>query len=306
MMRIVFIGAVDFSCFCLKEVLENGGNVVTVFTLAKEHAGFHSDYADLTDLVTKHRIDIHQIKNINDSENITRIHLLQPDIIFVFGWSQILSQPLLDIPPLGCIGTHPALLPRNRGRHPLAWALVEALEESGLTFFYLDAEADNGDILWQKAFPITLEDDASSLYEKTKQLASESIRDLLPLVEQGRAPRIPQDHRQATYWRKRSKKDGEIDWETPTMRTYNLIRALAPPYVGAHTYATDEKVLIWRARLPQKPLLSEASHIQPGTVLARTDTGFDVKTSDGFLTVLEYEYVGERAIEVGTQLGGHP
>ena len=303
-MRIVFVGAVEFSRHCLEEVVKNGGNVVAVLTLAKEHAGFHSDYADLSDIAMQHGITVHSIKNINDLETVELIRSLKPDVIFVFGWSQLISKSVLEIPPLGCIGTHPTLLPRNRGRHPIVWALVKGLEESGLTFLYLDEGADSGDILWQKPFPIALEDDAKSLYEKIKALASEAIRKFLPQLEQGTALRMPQDYSQATYWRKRTEKDGEIHWTEPTMKTYNLIRALARPYVGAHTYVKGEKLLVWRARLPQRPLPSETLSLQPGTIFARTDTGFDVRTGDGYLTVLEYELLGGGAIEVGTQLGG--
>jgi len=302
-MQIVFVGTVEFSRHCLKEVLKNGGSVVAIFTLAKEYAGFHSDYADLSDIANQYEIPVHTIKNINEPENVALIRSLKPDAILVFGWSQLVSKEIRDVPSLGCIGAHPALLPRNRGRHPIVWALVEGLEQSGLTFFYIDEGADSGDILWQKSFPITLEDDAGIIYEKIKAMASEAIREFLPQLKQGIAPRVPQEHSQATYWQKRTEEDGKIHWTAPTMKTYNLVRALARPYVGAHTYIKGKKILIWRARLPQRPLPPEALSLQPGTILARTDTGFDIRTGDGYLTVLEYEVLGGGTIEIGTQLG---
>jgi methionyl-tRNA formyltransferase len=305
-MRIVFVGTVEFSRHCLKEVLEDGGNVVAVLTLPKEKGRFHSDYADLSDVAAKYGIPVYKLrKKITDSENVELIRSMKPDVIFVFGWSQLLSKEVLDIPPLGCIGTHPALLPRNRGRHPLIWALVEGLEESGLTFFYIDEGTDSGNILWQKPFPITLEDDAQSLYEKIKSLASKAIREFLPQLEQGTAPRIPQDDSQATHWRKRSEKDGEIDWSCPTITTYNLIRALARPYVGAHTHLGDQKVRIWKTKLPQDSLPVEKQGLEPGTVFASEDGEFNVGTGDGYLTILECELPRGEQIEAGARLGGH-
>jgi len=299
-MRIVFIGAVEFSRHCLKEVLKNGGNVVAVLTLPEEKAGFHSDYVDLSDVAVQHGIPVYKVhKKINAPENVELIRSLRPDVIFVFGWSQLISKEILDIPPLGCIGSHPALLPRNRGRHPLIWALVEGLEESGLTFFYIDEGTDSGDILWQKSFPITLEDDARSLYEKIKVLASEAIREFLPQLEQGTAPRIPQDHSKATYWRKRTEKDGEIDWAMPTMRIYNLIRALTRPYVGAHTYLASNKVTIWRSALPTHPPTDSILETSPGTIFAETDEGLAVRTGDGYINVLEWEISGPISPSVG-------
>jgi len=303
-MRIVFIGVVEFSRHCLYETLKNGGNVVAVLTLSKELAKFHSDYADLCDVAAQYGIPVYKIdKRISHSEIVELIRSLKPDVIFVFGWSQIISKDILSIPPLGCIGSHPTLLPRNRGRHPLVWTLVEGLEESGLTFFYLDEGVDSGDILWQKRFRITLEDDARSLYEKVKELASEAIQEFLPQLEQGIAPRTPQDHSQATYWRKRTEKDGEIDWGSPTIKIYNLVRALARPYVGAHTYLGGQKVIVWRAQLPQAPLPTEVQNLEAGTVFSIAGTKLDVRTGDGHLTVLEYECLAGGAINSGAILG---
>jgi methionyl-tRNA formyltransferase len=302
-MRIIFVGTVDFSRHCLEEVLANGGNIVAVLTLAEENAGFHSDYADLSEVSAQHGIPVYELEgNITASENVELIRSLEPDVIFVFGWSQLISRAILDIPPQGCIGTHPTLLPKGRGRHPLIWALVKGLKRSGLTFFYIDEGTDTGDILWQKSFRITLQDNAATLYAKIKSLASEAIREFLPQLEQGTAPRIPQDDNQATYWRKRTEKDGEIDWAAPTIGIYNLIRALTHPYVGAHTYIKGRKVVIWHARIPSTPLPSEAVGLKPGVVFDQYDERLLIRTGDGYLIVLEYE-VEEGALHTGVQLG---
>jgi methionyl-tRNA formyltransferase len=298
-MRIVFVGAVDFSRHCLQEVLRNGGQVVGVVTLDRRFASFNADYADLSDVAKIHKIPIYKIERISDPQTVGLIRSLKPDVLFVFGWSQLIPKEILEIPLKGCIGTHPALLPRNRGRHPLIWALVEGLKESGMTFFYLDEGADSGDILWQKAFPITLEDDAGTLYQKIKELASEAIPVFLRQLENGTAPRTPQNHSRATYWRKRGEKDGEIRWDASSMEIYNLIRALTHPYVGAHTYWGDHKVIVWKGRL--EGALEEAS--APGKVLARTPDGLRVRTGDGYVTLLDFEVSGGAEIPVGSALG---
>ena len=116
---------------------------------------------------------------VKDDETIARVRDLQPDVIFVWGLSQLIPAELLAIPRQGCIGVHPTLLPRNRGRHPLIWTLVDGLSEGGLTFFYLDEGADSGDILWQRPFPVHREDDAASLYRKIEALAAEAIAEQL-------------------------------------------------------------------------------------------------------------------------------
>ncbi len=250
-MRIAFVGAVEFSRACLEEMLAAGGDVVAVITLPAENASFHGDYADLEPVAAAHGVPVHRIGNINDPATIELIRSLEPDVIFVLGWSQLLGPELLALAP--CIGSHPALLPRNRGRHPLTWALVEGLDESGLTFLWLDEGADSGDILWQRSFPIAIDDDAASLYRKMVGLGREAIRELLPLLESDSAPRVPQDDALATYWRRRTDDDRWIDWTLSSLAVHNLIRGLARPYVGALTRCAGQDVLVWRARLPEDP-----------------------------------------------------
>jgi methionyl-tRNA formyltransferase len=245
------------------------------------------------------------MNNINDQENIEYIRDLNPDVVFVFGFSQLIKKEILDIPPLGCIGTHPALLPKNRGRHPLIWALIDDLEESGLTFFYLDEGADSGDILWQKKFAICDEDDAGTLYDKIKALASEGIREFLPLLQTGSAQRIKQDHSQATYWRKRNEEDGQIDWAGKTRQAFNLIRGLSRPYIGAHTFQGKNRILIWRSRIIEYPEeLPGYELAKSGQVMSDPEPHFLVRTGDGVLEVIEWESDTETGVVEGTIFRG--
>ena len=124
-------------------------------------------------------IPIHYCKNINDPLTIQWIKNKQPDIIFCWGWSQIIQKDLLSLPNSGIVGVHPALLPKNRGRHPLIWSLVLGLRESGLTFFFMDEGADSGPILSQERFLIEDEDTAKDLYKKIKVLATKQIAKFL-------------------------------------------------------------------------------------------------------------------------------
>lgn len=296
-MRIVFVGTVEFSRHCLEQIIAAGGQVVGVLTLAPDRGRFHGDYADLSPVAAAGGIPVHRIRNINDPDVLALVRSLRPDVILVFGWSQLLGSELLEIAP--CIGTHPALLPRNRGRHPITWALVEGLEESGLTFFWLDDGADSGDILWQRAFPIAEEDDAAIVYRKIEGLAEEAIREFLPQLETGTAPRHPQSDDEATYWRRRTEADRWIDWRLPSKRIYNLVRGLARPYVGALTSRGGKDVIVWQARL-QPPEMDAPVGVEPGTVVDDGD-GLRVRTGDGYLTVLELDPQG--IVRIGDVLG---
>jgi methionyl-tRNA formyltransferase len=305
-MKILLIGGVEFTRHCLQEIVKQGGNDVEVMTVKREHAKFNSDYVDLGETAAALGIPVHYTEKVRSPESVELIRAIAPDAIFVFGFSQLISAEILAIPPLGCIGTHPALLPRNRGRHPLIWALVEGLPQSGLTFFYLDEGTDSGDILWQKAFPISLENDASTLYEKIRKLASEGIADFLPKLMNNTAPRIVQDATKATYWLKRTAKDGEIHWDQPSMTIYNLIRALTHPYPGSHTFLAGEKIIVWKA----SPPAAESANGQsghgvelPGTVVKGSASQLRVRTGDGYLTILDYSRANGQRVASGSKLG---
>lgn len=298
MIRIVFIGAVDFSAHCLQEVCLQTANVVAVLNPEPQGSHYNSDYADLAPIAAEYHLPLFRFRKISDPETVTLLKTLQPDVIFVFGLSQLIPPDILALPPLGCIGTHPALLPRNRGRHPLIWALVKGLSESGLTFLYLDEGTDSGDILWQRSFLITLDDTSATLYLKIKGLASVAIKEFLPQLESGVVPRIPQDHTLATYWRKRTYADGEINWRGTSLSAYNLIRALTHPYSGAHTFLQGRLIVIWRSRLLSRPTDSQPARLR-GEIVSRTENSFVVACGEGTLEVLEWDGVDLNALKIG-------
>ena len=177
-MKIVFIGAVKFSEFALRRLIEINSKVVGVCT--QKQSSFNADYVDLSMLSLSFDIPIRHTPNINSEETIDWISDLAPDIIFCFGWSQLIKQPLLSIAPLGVLGYHPAAIPANRGRHPLIWALVLGLKESASTFFFMDEGADSGDILSQQRLPIHDSDDAGILYKRMTQTALKQIEKFVP------------------------------------------------------------------------------------------------------------------------------
>lgn len=298
--RIVVLGAVEFSREALLATLEAGAEVVGVVTLDPALARRHADYVDLAAVAKSIGIPGHYVGNMNDPDSLALVRSLDPDLLFVFGWSQLLSRELLEVPRIACIGTHPALLPRDRGRHPIIWALVDGLEESGLTFLYLDETADGGDILWQRAFPISIDDDARTVYDRVTELARAAIAEFVPQFEAGAAPRVPQDETAATYRRKRGPEDGVIHWEESGMRIYNLVRALTRPYGGAETLVGGQKMTVWRADPPVAEARAGTAH-EPGTVIAAADW-LDVRTGNGVLRVREYEAPVRPA--VGARLGG--
>jgi len=283
-MKIVFIGAVEFSLKALEKLLELNANVVGVCT--KEKSNFNADFADLTLICKKNNIPYKFVEDINSKENLEWIKSLKPDIIFCFGWSSLIKKELLNLPYMGVVGYHPAKLPQNRGRHPLIWALVLGLEKSASTFFFMDEGADSGDILSQVEFEIDYKDDARSLYDKVINIALKQIKDFLPKLENNTYKRIKQDHSKANYWRKRTKKDGEIDFRMSSRAIYNLVRALTKPYLGAHLMYKEKEIKIWKV----EEVKYDLTNIEPGKILEVKDDVILIKCYDNAISILEHEF----------------
>ena len=282
-MRIVFIGAVQFSEKALAKLTNIKANVVGVCTLEKSL--FNADHVDLTPLCRENDIPVKYTTDINSAENIDWIRLFTPDVIFCFGWSRLLKSELLNLAPMGVVGYHPAALPANRGRHPLIWALVLGLGETASTFFFMDEGADSGDILSQRPITISENDDARTLYLRVTETALEQMEEFVPGLESGSYQRIPQDHSKANYWRKRGKKDGQIDWRMSAKSIHNLVRGLTKPYVGAHFNFEGKATKVWETELV---IISE-KNIEPGKVISDDEEGVVVKTGDNAIRLIKTE-----------------
>jgi methionyl-tRNA formyltransferase len=283
-MKIFFIGTVEFSKYALTKLIKIKTQIVGVAT--KTDSPFNADFADITHLCKKANIQYRFVDNINDRDVIDWVNSLNPDIVFCFGWSELLKKEFLHLAPMGVVGFHPAALPQNRGRHPIIWALALGLEETASTFFFMDEGADNGDILSQEFIKITYSDDARSLYSKIVDIALQQIEGFVPKLERGTYMRIPQDHSKANIWRKRTKHDGKIDFRMTSRAIDNLVRALAKPYVGAHVVYKGEEYKVWKSKEKENKIIN----LEPGKVLAVENNIIGMKTGDGSVDIIEHEF----------------
>ena len=285
--RVVFIGAVECSRHCLNEVIGHGVKPVGIFTLPNHLANLHADFADLSDIAGDHDIPIHYIEDVNASVAADLIRQYSPDVIFVWGWSRIIRGHILSIPRLGCVGLHPAMLPANRGRHPIIWAIVLGLPYSGLTFFWMDEGADSGDILAQKRIELAEDESARTLYDKIKLAASDLIAQFLPRLMEGSVDRIPQNHQMANTWRKRGKADGQIDFRMSALTINRLVRALGDPYSGAHIMVSGSEVKVRRVKT--LPLKEQDRCFEFGRVLGVKEREVTVRAAEGLVVLVDHD-----------------
>lgn len=296
-MRVIFIGVINVGWHCLKALLENKANVVGIFTADKqkmvEKSGMHCDYfSEFDDLAKEWGVPLYKVDTVTVPLDIERIKGLKPDLIFCIGWPQIVGKEILQIPPCGCIGIHPTLLPERRGGAPINWCLIDGLSKSGVTLFYFDEGVDSGDIIAQQELEIALKDTAKTVLNKVTNIARQLIQTYYPLLEGGRAPRIPQDHSRATYTRRRHPEDGVIDWRKTSLSIYNWIRALTSPFPGAFTSWEGRKVVIWESELLKGYRARAGTH--PGEILdSLKGKGMVVATGDYGMLIKRVEFDGE-------------
>lgn len=295
-MKILYIGSVIFSAKALEKLISIKAEVVGVIT--KDKSAFNSDFFDLSSLAQVNGIPFQYTSDINSSETVNWIQRLKPDVVFCFGWSNLIKKEVLEISRLGVIGYHPTLLPYNKGRHPLIWAKALGLEKSGSTFFFMDEGADTGDILSQKEFVINFEDDANRVYERLIDTALLQIEEFYGQLKSNSYPRIKQDKSAGNLWRKRSKKDGLIDFRMNSVTICNLVRALTKPYVGAHLEYNNTDIKIWEVE-PAK--YDEAKkNIEPGKVLCILENKIEIKTADSAILLISHEF--EELPQIGTYI----
>lgn len=286
MNHLVYVGAVELSYHGLHELIQQGIRPSLVVTLRPDLEARHSDFADLATLAESHDIPVEYVKNINDPAPMAKLAALEPDYIFVIGWSQIIKPELLALPKHGCVGFHFARLPRNRGRAAIPWVILNQETETGVTLLHLDEGVDSGDIVTQRTIQIAPDEQARTLYDKVCDGLRDMMREVAGLLEAGQPlPAIPQDHSQATYLAKRVADDGWIDWDQPAEKIERLIRAVGKPYPGAFTIYKNRKVIIWEARL--RPVFNQIGTV--GQILTRDGDGVVVQCGEGWVELLLVE-----------------
>ena len=322
-MRIVFFGATDLGFQCCEQLFEAGEEVVGIFTIPEDFRISYSatpvrnvTFRSFEDLAASNKVPLSYVTTkMSDEGYIEKLREWRADFGLVVGWYYMVPRVVRDLFPKGVAGIHASLLPKYRGGAPLAWAIINGEQETGVTLFYFDAGVDTGDVIAQERFPIAHEDTIKTVYEKATRASVGVLRDHVSLIRQGEAPRVQQDHTAATQFPQRSPDDGLIEWTSKSAeQVYNWVRAQTRPYPGAFTFLGQEKVTIWKASLPREYRGNAAAGCVV-TDLPEAMDSFGVWCADGqMLHVVEVgvgdgvhmsgaDFIKERGVGAGTILG---
>ena len=282
--RIGFIGCVKSSRAILN-VLVRMPEIEICAVVTKNSSKTNSDFDDLTDICEKFLIPYHYELLNEKTKSYNFLASYNIDLIYCFGWSYLLSDEILSLPRLGVVGFHPAKLPKNRGRHPIIWAIALGLKETASTFFKMDSGVDSGPILSQKNIKMYADEYAVDLYDRVIDAALDQVKTLTLEFVKNEVNPIVQDETRATYWRKRSRADGLIDWRMSAQTIYNLIRALAPPYPCAEFRFGEKFIKVSKCSI----ILGKfPENIEPGYILEKGTNSLLVKVEGSDAVLLEH------------------
>lgn len=254
---------------------------------------------ELIKLAEDKGIPVELSADINSVEFLDRVERYNVDLFVSMSFNQIFKERTINYPPLKTINCHAGKLPYYRGRNILNWALINDEKEFGITVHYVDKGIDTGDIILQRTFPISDEDDYSTLLNTAYVGCSDVLYDAIKLIQNGSATPIKQNTIDpiGMYCGMRGPGDELINWNTSSREIFNFVRAICAPGPMATAVLNGQEIRINKVR----EVKGARSYIgKPGQILGKTENGFYVKTLDTFVEILEYEYKGK--IRVGDRI----
>jgi UDP-4-amino-4-deoxy-L-arabinose formyltransferase/UDP-glucuronic acid dehydrogenase (UDP-4-keto-hexauronic acid decarboxylating) len=243
--RCVFIGGKQIGVDCLKQLLAKG--VTPQLVIANmDDDGNTLWHESLVKAASQYKLPLIKKLRVSNPHVINEIKKINPEIIFCIGGTQIIPEEVLNIPTLGCLNIHPALLPKYRGRYSTVHAIFNGEKKTGVTAHWMDTGIDSGPIIKQKKITITNSDTARTLYDKFTTVGGELFKEVIDQWLLGKKIHSkPQDERKATYYPKGLPNNGEINWNWNGKKIYNFIKAMTfEPFSPASFTIGDKNMVI--------------------------------------------------------------
>ncbi|MFZ5943832.1 MAG: methionyl-tRNA formyltransferase [Bacillota bacterium] len=303
-MRLVFMGTPEFAVQSLDKLHQAGHEILGVITQPDRPKGRGQK---LTPSPVKVRalelnLEVYQPLKIKEPDFIGILKELNPEVIIVVAYGQILSKAILDMPVWGCINVHASLLPKYRGAAPIHWAVINGESETGITTMKMDEGLDTGDILLKARIEIGPDTTTGELHDCLAELGGKVLIETLDLLEKGEISPQPQDNQWATYAPLLTKSHEEIKWKEDSIKIHNLVRGMNP-WPGAYTCLGENRIKIRETRISQDP--GKKIKGLPGEILEFLDAGFLVQTGGSSLLVTKVQPAGKNIITANDFVNGY-
>ncbi len=302
-LRILFMGTSDFAVPSLEALCLAGYPVPLVVTQPDKPAGrgLELKASPVKKKAVELGLSLFQPEKIKTPEAVEILRKTEADIAVVAAYGQILPDSVLQIPKIACLNIHGSILPKYRGAAPIHYAVMAGEKGTGVTIMYMNEKMDEGDILLVKTTSIGLEENTGQLHDRLALLGKEGLLEALDLLRQGRAPRIPQDHSQASYAPSLKREQCRIKWNREAGVVLDQIRGLSP-WPGAETKWKEMDLKIHSASFAG----ASDSFSVPGQVVAITKDGIEVATGPGMILITGIQPPGKKKMRAYDFTLGHP
>lgn len=300
-MKIVFMGTPEFAVSSLSELHNANHDIELVITQIDRPRGRGKklQYTPVKEKALELNIEVYQPIDINSGESIHKLKEINPDLIVVVAYGQILNQEVLNLPKYGCINVHASLLPKYRGAAPINWAIINGEEKTGITIMEMERGLDTGDMIMKEAIPINEEDDYISLHDKLSLLGGEVLLEAIEEIVKSEYNKESQDSSLSNYAPMIFKTTGKIDWNKTATEIVNLVRGLKP-WPTAYTDYKDQTIKIHKARVEEGEYSGEV-----GQIIKVSDDGIFIKTRSKILVVEEIQFPNKKKMLVKDYLTGN-
>ncbi len=301
-MKALFLGTAEFACPTLEALLASPHEVIGVVTQPDRPRGRGRKTVPtpVKSLAQNAGLPVYQPEKIRDPAFLKVLHSLRPDIMVVVAYGQILSAPVLAVPPRGCVNVHGSLLPRYRGAAPIVRAILGGETRTGITTMFMDPGMDTGPILLTEETEIGEEDTAGTLHDRLARIGARLLLRTLEGLETNTLTPKPQDSALATLAPKIEKEEARIRWSAPARQTFNQIRAF-DPWPGAFTLLAGRVLKLFRPRL-----IGDGPKEPPGTIVQASEEGLRVAAPQGVLLIREAQAESRPRMRVSDFLRGNP
>lgn len=282
MLRVVVLGYGEMACSLMLGIIDSGHELVAYMpwefnsskTLVQKIFPFlFKD--ELSTIALKYKIPRIKADLANEDSFKQQLRELNPDLVIIGSWGEILKKDVIDIPKLATVNCHPSLLPKHRGANPYASVLKMGENYTGITFHIVDEGIDTGKILFQARLKISENDTSEELRKKCSYIAKITLKDVLDDFEKGLIIPISQDNSQATYYERLNINDTYIDWNNSACAIHNQIRAITPWLYG---YAEHKGNILMLRKT--KVVKVDKGNNKPGAVLFKSLNSIVIATGD--------------------------
>lgn len=300
-MKVVFMGTPDFAVGTLKAIAGAGHEVAAVVTQPDKPKGRGKELAMPPVKVTalEYGIPVYQPVKVRDAEFVEILREINPEVIVVVAFGQLLPKEILTMPKYGCVNVHASLLPEYRGAAPIQQAVIDGKKETGVTTMLMDAGLDTGDMLLQSVREIDAKETGGSLFDKLSEDGANLLVKTLEGLEKGTITRIPQDSEKSSYAKMLDKSAGKIDFNRSAHSVECLIRGLNP-WPSAYTFYKGKTLKIWDADV----VSGDFSEFSPGQIVSVSKKDFVVRCGQDALSVKELQVEGKKRMDTASFLAG--